>query len=564
MMFDGESKAEKNSAVSEGKFLGEFDVCILGGGINGVGIARDLSMRGVKVILFEKEDFGWATTWSSSSLIHGGARYIIHDIGVTYKSSREAGILTKICPYLLSRRPFLIPVNSGLMKNLFDIYMGVYDVFSRMRGAMRRLSLSPEEVERFTGGEVKAKSGGILIEEYATDPPRLALVNAISAKENGAEIMNHAEVVSLKGEEGNFEVSAKTIGGNMVKAKAKLILNTTGPWIDKVISNLGVKLRKKGEAGKRKLRPTKGIHIVFPGKVLNTIVSFQAIDGRYLLFVPLEDRTIFGTTDDDFFGDPDDIEILRDEVEYLMHSGERFIPRIRELKPYSTKVGLRPTPYVYGVNEDKITREFEIDDDFGFISVMGGKLASFRLLSEIVSDFVVKKLGINAKKCMTHHVPLPGADDVNPDESMGDFENYTKFWVSKLVEKFSLSRNTAYFLVKKYGSRSEELISEFGLGDVVCGCGDSKVFEGEIRWAVAREMAKTIDDVARRTWACDGPCNGIFCMKKVSRIIKESGGIPREEEFLRRREKLLYPVRRYNPELWDEFQKFKDKFSGEE
>ncbi|MCS7212833.1 MAG: glycerol-3-phosphate dehydrogenase/oxidase [Candidatus Calescibacterium sp.] len=533
-----------------------YDVAIIGGGINGVGIARDLSLRGIKCILFEKNDFGWATTWSSSSMVHGGARYIINDIGVTEKSSKEAGVLTEILPYMLSRRPFLLLQNSKTMLNLFDIYMDVYDFFSKKRYSIKHIRLSPDEVLQITGGEVLVKTGGILIEEYAVDPQRMALVNAISASENGAQIYNHTEVISARKSGDLIEVIAQNkLNNSEIKIKSKLLVNSSGPWIDKVVRNV-FSSKDFPDKKRNRLRPTKGIHIVFPGKVLNTVLSFLAIDGRYLLFVPLEDRTILGTTDDDFFGDPDDVDILRDEVEYLLHSAERFIPKIRDLKPFSTKVGLRPTPYVYGKNEDKITREFEIEDIDGFINVSGGKLASFRLLSEIVSDYVCKKLGVN-KKSRTAYVQLPGADSAKKDERGRNFERFTSRLVDEISTEYLVPDNIAYFLVKKYGDRSKELIKKYGFGDLVCRC--ANVFEGEIKWAVKEEMAFTLDDIARRTWACDNLCNGIMCLKKIEKVITEIGGIPKTNEFILRRKKLLYPVRMYNPKLWEEFENFAKK-----
>lgn len=530
-----------------------YDVAIIGGGINGVGIAWDLSLRGVRCVLFEKEDFGWATTWSSSSMVHGGARYIIHDIGVTEKSSKEAGVLTWILPYMLSRRPFIVLQNSGVMLELFDIYMSVYDIFARKRYAMLHKRLTPEDILNITGGAVRAKNGGILIEEYTVDPQRMALVNALSARERGAKIYNHTEVVSAKRNGDLIEVIAHNkLTKQKIEVRSKILINSSGPWIDKVVRNV-FSTKDFPDKNRNRLRPTKGIHIVFPGKVLNTVLSFLAIDGRYLLFVPLEDRTILGTTDDDFFGDPDDIDILRDEVEYLLHSAEKFIPNIRSLKPFSTKVGLRPTPYVYGKNEDKITRELEIEDQNGFINVSGGKLASYRLLSEMVSDYVCKKLGIN-KKSMTSSVPLWGAEEARENEIGKNFEKFTARLVDEITTEFFVPEDIAYFLVKKYGGKSKELIKKYGFGEMVCNC--AKVFEGEIKWAIKEEMAQTVDDISRRTWACDNLCNGILCLKKVLKIIEKEGGVPMKEQFLERRKALLYPVRMYNQPLWEEFQNF--------
>lgn len=545
------SSPEKPISQNENISVENYDVAVIGGGINGVGIARDLSIRGLKVILFEKEDFGWGTTWASSCLMHGGARYIINDIGVTYKSSKEAGVAKKISTHLLSRRPFIIVSHSKTMTKLFDIYMSVYDIFSTMRGAIRHFKINQEEVEKITGREVISKGGGVVTEEYAVDPVRLSVLNAISAKDFGAKVLNHTEVIKIKKENNQYLLVAKnTLSNSEIIVKSKIVVNTTGPWADKFILNATENNEKK-----KRLRPTKGIHIVFPGKILNSVISFQAIDGRYLLFVPLEDRTILGTTDDDFFGDPDEVEILRDEVEYLLHSAEKFIPRIREFKPFSTKVGLRPTPYVYGVNEDKITREFEIEDDDGFISVFGGKLASYRLLAEIVSDLVCKKLGVN-KKSKTHLIPLPGSENSEGEEN-DDIEKFSEKIKDYLSRNFKIPEEIAHFMAKKYGWRSKEILSQYGLGEPICEC--SKVYEGEIRYAIEKEMAHTLEDVARRTWAGDGFCNGILCAKKIIKILLQKERKPEVGKFISRREKLLEPVKKYNQKLWEEFQKFKNQ-----
>ena len=524
-----------------------WDVAVIGGGINGLGIARDLAMRGVKVILFEKDDFGAGTTTASSCMMHGGARYILGDIGVTFKSSREAGVVTRIAPHLLTRKPFLIPLSSKKWKELFDIYLSVYSVFSRLRRSRRKVYLKPDELEKFTHGKVWGPEGGILIEEYTIEPARLCAVNAISASEHGAKVLNHAKVVGLRKAQDGWEVEWKdTLTGKVGKELAKVVVNASGPWIDKTFREaLGKKTRI--------LRPTKGIHIVMTGRIFPFVVSFPAIDGRYLLFVPLESRTILGTTDDDFFGDPDDQKVLFDEVEYLLHSAERFIKEVRYMPIYSTTTGLRPTPYIYGVNEDKLTREHEIVEVDGVITVFGGKLASYRYLAKDVADYVCRKLGVNVEST-TDKVPLPGAESFNPDD-FDDFEEYNIKNVEKLAEEFSLSKELAWLVFKKYGERAREVLN-FGSREVVCRC--VGVMECEVRWAVQKEFAKTVDDVARRTFAGYGYCNGIDCAEKVAEILRGYELEPKLEDFVRKRKKLLEGVKHVAGKLWQKFLDFEN------
>ena len=521
----------------------QYDVAIVGGGINGAGILLDLTIRGLRCVLFEKVDFGWATTSASSRLIHGGARYILNDIGVTYKSSKEAGILTKIAPHLLSRKPFLIPSSNSIMIEAFDAYMSLYNIFSRLRGAKRKKRVSNEYVKSLTLGCVKSKYGGILLEEYSTNPARLTFSCIMSAFERGAKIFNHKEVLSVRKENGFFHIiSLDKLTGQKEHYKSKAIVNVSGPWSDITAERAGLTVR---------IRPTKGIHILFSGKPFDTILSFPSIDGRYLLLVPLEGYTILGTTDDDFFGDRDSPDITFDDVEYLIRSAETVFPSIRKLKAYSTTVGLRPTVFKYGVLEDKITREYEVFNNDGFISVIGGKLASFRLLSEIVSDEVVRTLGVK-KKSDTKNTKLYGAEDYSA-EYYPDYELYSKSISEKVAERFKIPKEISDSLVRKYGCRVYDVLSS-GNHSVLCQC--RGVLECEIRWSIKNEFAKTPDDIMRRTGAGDGVCQGIMCICKIAQILQGYLNLDDKKtkelitQFLKRKLKLAEPIKHISPDVY--------------
>lgn len=511
-----------------------YDVAVIGGGINGAGVARDLALRGARVILFEKVDFGWATTGASSRLIHGGARYILHDVGVTYKSSKDARVLTRIASHIMIRKPFLIPAN-GVMLELFDAYMSVYDIFSRMRGARRKCRITGKDVSALTGGLVKAEEG-VLMEEYATDPLRLTALNIISAKEAGAKILNHTEVEKIDKDGDAFLVHTKdNLTSERKEYSAKVVVNVAGPWINIVAERGGQKV---------KIRPTKGIHVVFFGKPFDTILTFQAIDGRYLLFVPLEGYTLLGTTDDDFFGDRDSPPIYFDEVEYLVSSAETVIPSIRKFRPITTTVGIRSMLWKYGVPEDRITREHEIYDHDGFISVVGGKLASFRLLSEIISNLVSKKLGIKSP-CKTHIEPLPGAEEFRG----GAFEEYVQ-GIAKNINEKGVPAGISLRLARKYGSRASDILQKGR--EIICRC--QGVLDCEIRYVIKEEFCRDLDDIMRRTGAGWGACQGLRCAKHMAKILMEELEADKRyiksalERFIRGRIRALEPIRHLGTE----------------
>ncbi len=494
----------------------QYDIIVIGGGVNGCGVARDAALRGLKVLLLEKNDFSAGTTWASSGMIHGGVRYLFHDVETTKRACEDSGYIQKIAPHLLFRIPFLAPM-MRTKSAAFDRFMlegmktffEAYDAFQPMKRGKPSLSLNPEQVRRLEPMIQADISGAASIDEWGIDCPRLCLLNALDAAKNGADVYNHAEVVEFI-KEGNAVkgVTYRDKSGRIEKAEAKLVVNASGPWSPKVAKMAG---------GEIKLRPAKGVHVVFPGRVSHFAVIVEAADKRQMFIMPHENTTMIGTTDDDFYGDPDDIPATLDEVRYLIQAVARFIPAVKYMRPMRVISAIRPTIHEWGKLEDALTREHEIIDHAkqgapGMISLIGGKLASYRVMSEETVDVAMRMIG-GEGKCSTHISKLPGGDFVPKAED--------------LAAKYGVSIAVARRLSYRHGSLASEVLELMKQKPqyrrVICEC--EPVIEAEIRWAIRSEMAYTIGDITRRTRLGDGPCQGRDCVFSAGVILGEELGM---------------------------------------
>ncbi len=490
-----------------------FDVIVIGGGVNGTGVARDAALRDMSVLLVEKNDFSAGTTWASSGMIHGGVRYLMHDIQTTKHSCTDSGYIQKIAPHLLFRIPFLMPVMKGKNELLSKLkleavktFFEAYDRFQPLKRGKPSLKFSPEELRRIEPLIKADVVGAASIDEWGIDAPRLCLLNALDAKAHGATVHNHAEVIEiLRNGKQVRGIKYRTHDGSIHTAYGRIVINTGGPWAPRIAKMAGATVR---------LRPAKGIHIIFPGRVSNFAVIVETVDGRSVFLMPHENISMLGTTDDDFYGDPDDIPVLLDEVRYLFQAISQVMPDVLNMRPMRVIAGIRPTLFEWGKYEDDLTREHAVIDHeksegiSGFISLVGGKLASYRLMAEETVDVAAEKLGIHAK-CRTHELPLPGGDTTpNPAE---------------LAKEYEVPIAVARRLVFRHGSKANEVLelaaSNKRYRRIICR--SEPVIEAEIRYAIRNEMALTIDDLTRRTRLGDGPLQGRDSVYQAGVILGE-------------------------------------------
>jgi glycerol-3-phosphate dehydrogenase len=368
------------------------DVVIIGGGINGAGIARDAAMRGLNVLLIDKGELGAATTSASTRLIHGGLRYLEHfEFGLVRESLREREILLKIAPHLVKPLAITIPIYKQSKRGRLTIRAGMilYDLLSWGKSLPNHRMLSrTETLERWPGLNPEDLVGSALYYDAQVEfPERLVVANALSAREFGAEVLTHTRVTSLTG-------SGVQFAGQFVEAS--VIINAAGPWVDRVLERAPVKSPKL-------IGGTKGSHIivpVFPGAPSNAIYLEARSDGRPIFIIPWNKLFLIGTTDVRFEGDPDEVRCELWEIDYLLSETNLALPdagltRDSILDTYS---GVRPLP-----NQSSTRRHFirEHPQLPKLLSIVGGKLTTYRSLSEECVDLIFRKLGKDSPPCRT-------------------------------------------------------------------------------------------------------------------------------------------------------------------
>jgi glycerol-3-phosphate dehydrogenase len=517
-----------------------YDVAVIGGGVNGTGIARDCAMRGLKVILLDKEDLSAGTTGACSGMIHGGLRYLYSDVGTTKVSCQDSGYIRKIAPHLIFRIPFIAPVlERGLFSRIFlelmEAYFTAYDRFAPLKSGKPHTRLSREEALRLAPGLSPRIIGAVTMDEWGIDPFRLCVANALSAQEHGAEVQNHTEVIDFIRPENNGIAGVKVknlLTREVGLISARIVMNAAGPWLTRIGRTAGVEVR---------IRPAKGIHLVFDRRISNLAIDTSAIDGRQIFLMPHENTSILGTTDDDFYGDPDSLTVTEDEVEYLLQGMERVFPGIRDHRIIRAFAGIRPTLYAWGGSEDSLYREHEIFDHEtrdglkGLITIAGGKLASYRLMSEQATDLICKKLGIKVN-CRTRLEALPGGEK--------------EVSVEELAKRFSLPMYVIKRMIYRQGARAERILEMIkddpSGGNLICRC--EPVTEAEIRYCIRNEWVKTLADLRRRTRMGSGPCQGSGCTVAAAQIMAEELKLSPEEsqqlifDFLKERWKGKAPI----------------------
>jgi glycerol-3-phosphate dehydrogenase len=384
------------------------DVVIIGGGINGAGIARDAAMRGLKVLLIDKGGLGAATTSASTRLIHGGLRYLEHfEFGLVRESLREREILLKIAPHLVKPLAITIPIYKQSKRGRLTIRAGMilYDLLSWGKSLPNHQILSrAETLERWPGLNPEGLVGSALYYDAQVEfPERLVVENALSAREFGAEVLTHTRVTKLAVENGRVS-GVEFVGedGRKEFAEARVVINAAGPWIDRVLDQAPVESPKL-------IGGTKGSHIVvapFPGAPENAIYVEARSDGRPIFIIPWNKLYLIGTTDVRFDGDPDEVRCEPWEIDYLLAETNLALPgahltRDSILDTYS---GVRPLPVTGDKDEQSITRRHFIREHPrlpNLLSIVGGKLTTYRSLAEECVDLIFRKLGKNPPPCRT-------------------------------------------------------------------------------------------------------------------------------------------------------------------
>lgn len=508
-----------------------FDVIVLGGGINGVGIARDAARRGLRVCVIEKNDLAKGASGANTGMIHGGIRYLFYDVHTTKMSCTDSGFIQRIAPHLLFRVPFLVPVvrppGSGRVRDAFDrlylegseIFFEAYDRYQPLKRGKPHTRLTREEALALEPGLTPHVVGAVTMDEWGIDPFRLVVENAVDAVEHGAVVLTWHELRSFV-KDATGAVCGVVVHDRLTSTtrtlSAPVIINSTGAWGPRTAALAG---------GWYQLRPGKGVHIVYSHRVSNFGLSLAGVDGRQMFLMPHENGSILGTTDDDYYGDLDHPRATEDEVKYLLQAARALFPGIDAYRMSRTYVGVRPTLFAWGRNEDRLSREHAFFDHAaqgvpGLISVAGGKLAAYRQLAEEVTTAIAPRFD-NTAPCTTWNTPLPGAaGPIDVDAWMKDLPKRHRLGVARMAYRHGARAASMLAQVQDDPRRACE----------TCLC--EPVLEAELRATMKTQFVRRLVDVRRRTRQSMGACGGTRCLARTAEILVEEAALQPVEHLV--------------------------------
>jgi glycerol-3-phosphate dehydrogenase len=521
-----------------------FDLIIIGAGINGAGIARDAAMRGLKILLLDKGDIASGTTQWATRLIHGGLRYLeYYEVSLVRESLKDREILLHIAPHLVRPLGFLVPIYDRAKHGPLMVRLGMigYDTLSLDKSLDNHRMLSAEgALEREPGLNPEGLLGAAFYYDAQVEyAERIAVENAISAREHGAVVLTYSKVNRLIRDGGRVAGVEFTdvLGSGTYSARAPVTVNVTGPWVDEVLGET---------TGGRMIGGTKGSHLVvdpFPGAPKNEALYVEARkDGRPYFIVPWNGRYLIGTTDIRYDGDLDRVVADEDEIDYLIDETNYVIPEANLTREsvLFTYSGIRPLPFQPEGAEGSVTRSHIVYDHArgrgvgtkrsgvgegvprvdGLISIVGGKLTTYRNLSRQTVDMVYQKLGREAPESRTSKVPLPG----------GETQDFAAF-AAQFKATSGLTEELAERLLKLYGVRAPDVLEMAGddpslrlpLGPSAKV--ESGIIGAEVLYSFRREMAQALSDVLlRRTMVGLGPSVGLDVDEATAQVVVQHLG----------------------------------------
>ncbi|HWK80573.1 MAG TPA: glycerol-3-phosphate dehydrogenase [Thermomicrobiales bacterium] len=479
-----------------------YDLIVIGAGINGAGIARDAALRGMRVLLVDKGDLSAGTSSWSSRLIHGGLRYLEHgEIGLVRESLRERERLLRNAPHLVHPLPLTLPIYKGHQRGPLMIRAGMvaYDALSFDKSLPRhRMFSARQALEHEPGLNPEGLAAAARYYDAQVEyTERLIVENVLEAMANGATVATYTQVERLVVEAGVIRGAVLTdlLTGETATATGRVTVNVTGSWVDTVLAESGI------ETAQRLVGGTKGTHIVvhpFPGAPSDALYIEARQDGRPYFIIPWNGLYLIGTTDVRYDGDLDRVVPSEEEIAYLLTESNLAIPAAgltREQVLYAY-AGLRPLPWAPEGKEGSITRKHIIHDHApqyaGLLSIIGGKLTTFRSLAEETVDAVGEKLGRRLPPERTSKEPLPGA--------VAHFGQFAERFRREAPEW--IGPRSVEHLLRVYGTRARAVLAladgEPDLRAVVSE--ETGAIGATVAFAFTDERARTLTDaVLRRT-----------------------------------------------------------------
>ncbi|WP_436643754.1 glycerol-3-phosphate dehydrogenase [Microbaculum sp. FT89] len=471
----------------------DYDVFVIGGGINGAGVARDAAGRGFSVGLAEKDDLASGTSSGSTKLIHGGLRYLeFYEFRLVREALVEREVLWANAPHIIWPLRFVLPHQAGL-RPAWMLRLGLY-LYDYIGGRRRLPPARTIDLRTDPAGK-PLKPGFSKAFEYSdcwVQDARLVAINARDAAARGADIMTRTECTRLQRADGGWRITLEDRHtGASREVTARLVVNAAGPWVDAVLT------RVAGVNRVHNIRLVQGSHIVVPRLFdHDRCYIFQNADGRVMFAIPYErDFTLIGTTDRDFDGDLDHVAIAVDEVAYLCAAASEYFARpVTPDQVVWTYSAVRPL-YDDGASKaQEATRDYVLKTDGdaatgALVNVFGGKITTYRRLAEAVMADIEAILGTRGP-AWTSSVALPG----------GDFpaEGFDRLVDDLAAHHPALPRPLIHRLARNYGTEARRILAGARSLDALGARFGADLHEAEVRFLIDAEWARTADDVLWR------------------------------------------------------------------
>lgn len=469
-----------------------IDLLVIGGGINGAGIARDAAGRGLKVVLCEKDDLAQGTSSRSGKLVHGGLRYLeYYEFRLVREALIEREVLLNAASHIIWPMRFVLPHSPG-DRPAWLVRLGLF-LYDHLGGRKKLPGTRDINLRQDPEGApiLDSYTKAFEYSDCWVDDARLVVLNAVGAAEKGAEVLTRTACVSARREDGAWTVDLRDEStGAQRTLRAKAIANAGGPWVNDIIG------RVAGSNSSRTVRLVKGSHIIVP-KFWQGDHAYlvQNHDKRVIFINPYEgDKALIGTTDIPFDGEPEDVAASQDEIDYLIAAVNRYFKeKLRSEDVIESFSGVRPLFDDGAGNPSAVTRDyvFDLDETGGapLLNIFGGKITTYRKLSEHAMEKVAH-LFPSMGGGWTSNAPLPGGDIPEAD--------FIQFVEQLRSAHPWLPRDLGWHYARLYGARTSMILKDAtsleGLGQLF----GANLYEAEVRYLVQHEWAMHADDVLMR------------------------------------------------------------------
>jgi glycerol-3-phosphate dehydrogenase len=508
----------------------KFNLIIVGGGITGAAVAYIAAARGLSVALFEKKDYGGATSAATSKLIHGGLRYLANmEIRLVRESLRERRILGNIAPNFVYPLPFILPNYKRWRGNIWKILAGMYiydllsydkkDTWDKSKQLQNHKIIGYRKTIRVEPNlkKEKLRNSVYFFDYQSIFPERLTLAFIKSAAEYGAKVSNYAPVEGFIYDTENriTGVEVKDVfSGEAKKVYADLIVNCGGTWADKILNLAAGKDFKT-----HKIKRSEGIHIITKKIAGNHVVSLQREDGGHMMIMPWRDHSLIGTTDKEYYGDPDEYGVSKESINDVIQAvNENFGQKISFGDIFHAYGGLRPLVDDQTKGSYQTSRKYEVYDNAvdgieGMITVEGGKFTTSRSLGSEVLKLISRKLNKTLSDSVSDNLYLSGCE----------IRDMKQFMIKQHLNYQDFSKKTIESVSRYYGTDSKVVFQiardEPRFAEVISHDGE---ILAEIVYAIKYESAKTLRDIMlRRTGTGTLGNPGKVIINKITEIAAE-------------------------------------------